>query len=84
VILFFAEDLAWVSTREGAKRGEEGGGFARRLRTSRNDGHERGKVGRGDTVEKAGEEASGGQLRGQSRRGQPARQTVNPCQRKIV
>jgi len=70
VILFFAEDLHGFYAG-GAKRGEEGGG-CRDDEDEQDDGHERGKVGGGDTVEKAGEEASGGNC--QAKAGEAARE----------
>src|SRR6267143_3208809 len=70
VILFFSEDLHGFYAG-GAKRGEEGGGCGDD-EDEQDDGHERGKVGGGDTVEKAGEEASGGNCQGKA--GEAARE----------
>src|SRR5882757_10351821 len=70
VILFFAEDLHGFYAG-GAKRGEEGGGCGDD-EDEQDDGHERGKVGGGDTVEKAAEEASGGDRQGKA--GEAARE----------
>src|SRR6266850_7578051 len=70
LILFFAEDLHGFYAG-GAKRGEEGGGCGND-EDEQDDGHERAKVGGGDTVEKAGEEASGGNCQGKA--GEAARE----------
>ena len=70
MILFFAEDLHGFYAG-GAKRGEEGGGCGDD-EDEQDDDRERGKVGGGDTVEKAGEEASGDNC--QSRAGEAARE----------
>jgi hypothetical protein len=70
VVLFFAEDLHGFYAG-GAKRGEEGGGCGDD-EDEQDDGHERRKVGGGDTVEKAGEEASGGNCHGKA--GEAARE----------
>jgi len=70
VILFFAEDLHGFYAG-GAKRGEEGGGCGDD-EDEQDDGHERGRVGGGDTVEIAGEEASGGNCQGKA--GEAARE----------
>jgi len=64
VILFFAEDSHGFYAG-GAKRREEGGGCGDE-EDEQDDGHERGKVGGRDTVEKAGEEASGGNCQGKA------------------
>ena len=70
MILFFAEDLHGFYAG-GAQRGEEGGGSGDD-EDEHDDGHERGKVGGGYTVEKAGEEASGSKCEGKA--GEAARQ----------
>ena len=64
MILFFAEDLHGFYAG-GAKRGDEGGGCGND-EDKQDDGHERGKVSGGDTVEKAGEQASGGNCQGKA------------------
>jgi hypothetical protein len=64
VILFLAEDLHGFYAG-GAKRGEERGGSGDD-EDEQDDDHERGKVGGRDTVEKASEEASGGNCQGKA------------------
>ena len=68
--LFFAEDLHGLYAG-GAKRGDEGSGCSDG-EDEQDDGRKRGKVGGGDTVEEAGEEASGGNCQGKA--GQAARE----------
>ena len=70
MISFFAEDLHGFYAG-GAQRGEEGGGGSDD-EDEQDDGHERGKVGRGDAVEKAGEEARGSNCQGKA--GEAARE----------
>jgi hypothetical protein len=64
VILFFAEDSHGFYAG-GAKRGNEGGDCGDD-EDEQDDGRKRGKVGGGNTVEEAGEEASGGNCQGKA------------------
>src|ERR1700719_2952798 len=71
VTLFFTEDLHGLYAG-GANRRDEGSGRGDG-EDEQDDGGERGKVGGGDTIEKAGEEASGSNCQGKA--GQAARDT---------